>query len=52
MNEGKIILWGGRINKERPTFYVTEEGYLYARDGYFSGEIHSPLIYAAHIRGE
>lgn len=52
VNEGKIILWGGRLNKERPTFYVTEEGYLYARDGYFSGEIHSPLIYAAHIRGE
>ena len=62
---GKIVFWGGaglnsdnEIDIQHSNFVVTDEGYMYARDGYFTGsiwvegDIYGADIYAARIHGD
>jgi hypothetical protein len=56
MKNEDIVLWAGAIgtqedNIRQAAFKVTQQGFVYANQGYFSGTIESAEIKTAKITG-
>lgn len=54
INDIDLIFWSGQNNTANnfaPNFYVNREGFLYAKNGLFEGEVASSIIRASTIIG-